>query len=497
MDRWDHLLVDKETGRPHLLPGEAELIMSPKVAIYVGETPMEEYREGNLTLTNHRLLWRPPLMPFDRAISLSLSLVERWESKSGFLTSSPKIILHLLPKSSQTPLHGSSQPPKAGSDENRIWKCYICDTENPPQEALKCSICGVPRKKDDVPTLARPSSHWSCSICTFSNANAAATVCEMCGTPRKKITNVAATTTGPADVVIKLSFRGGGSLSSLENNLQLALNRGDWKNPLASLSSSPEARAFDPTVAGITGLMKQVDLQQQTASETLSTAFDDLNSLMEKAAEMIKLAETIMNKVNRPNNTSAAEDTLNSSEEKEFQRMIVEMGLTSAVTREMTGGKDRVFIEELARQLAEFCLQLFRRRHTPLISVAELYCVYNRARGTNLVSPQEIVDAIRQFQPLDLPVRLMTLESGVIVVQPAGTQSQILTHIQSSLPSYEESLDAIQLAQQEHIPLRIAAMSLQQAERDGLICRDETPFGIIRYYRNLFSTLIQTSSSML
>lgn len=81
MDRWDRLLLSKETQRPTLLENEVELLLVPKVALYEGELPVASYQEGSLTITNHRLLWRDLNRPLEGSICLSLSLIERFTNK--------------------------------------------------------------------------------------------------------------------------------------------------------------------------------------------------------------------------------------------------------------------------------------------------------------------------------------------------------------------------------------------------------------------------------
>lgn len=81
MDRWDRLLLNRETQRPVLLENEVELLLVPRVALYEGEVPVARYQEGSLTITNHRLLWRDALEPTKGSICLSLSLMERFTSK--------------------------------------------------------------------------------------------------------------------------------------------------------------------------------------------------------------------------------------------------------------------------------------------------------------------------------------------------------------------------------------------------------------------------------
>lgn len=43
-----------------------------------------------------------------------------------------------------------------------------------------------------------------------------------------------------------------------------------------------------------------------------------------------------------------------------------------------------------------------------MLSVSDVYCLYNRARGMELVSPDDVVTACQMFTSLSLPLRYNT-----------------------------------------------------------------------------------------
>ena len=53
-----------------------------------------------------------------------------------------------------------------------------------------------------------------------------------------------------------------------------------------------------------------------------------------------------------------------------------------------------------------------------MMTLSDVYCVYNRARGSDLVSPDDILNAAKIMQTLRLPLRLRKFEeSGVLVLE--------------------------------------------------------------------------------
>ena len=51
------------------------------------------------------------------------------------------------------------------------------------------------------------------------------------------------------------------------------------------------------------------------------------------------------------------------------------------------------------------------------MSLTDVYCRVNRARGLELLSPEDLLNASRQLAPLNLPLVLRVFDSGVMVLQ--------------------------------------------------------------------------------
>lgn len=51
------------------------------------------------------------------------------------------------------------------------------------------------------------------------------------------------------------------------------------------------------------------------------------------------------------------------------------------------------------------------------MSLADVYCRVNRARGLELLSPEDLLNACQILEKLALPVRLRQFDSGVMVLQ--------------------------------------------------------------------------------
>jgi ESCRT-II complex subunit VPS36 len=72
--------------------------------------------------------------------------------------------------------------------------------------------------------------------------------------------------------------------------------------------------------------------------------------------------------------------------------------------------------EQLARQFADLLLADNRlRRLGSILTLTDAYCLYNRARGTDLISPEDLLQAATMLRPLRLGLHLDSFPSGVKV----------------------------------------------------------------------------------
>ncbi|KAF7726976.1 hypothetical protein EC973_008171 [Apophysomyces ossiformis] len=418
--------------RPELLPNESLLLQQGNVGLYEGKQKLENYQDGVCYLTSHRLIYVDYTKPTEYSTEISLKLVKDIDSYGGFLRSSPKIILHLdidLAANTNTP-----SPPTG------TWACPICFYAN--QASLtKCQLCGVPNTDAEIiihkPVVSDTDGNEStCGICTFIN-HPSMIQCEMCGADLAKRTHSSSEPTSPgwvqvnSDVEVRIAFR----------------------------------RA----------IQDRIEKTTLETNETMADAFQDLDRLMAKATEMVKLAESISNKMTKENSE-------NDGDMSKLRGYLLNLGIASPVTR---GSAGSIYHQELARELAEF-LDKFLDKEASMKSLTDVYCIFNRARGVALVSPEDLYKASLQFEVLNLPFRLRQFESGLLVIQSLQmnddrTATRVLRHVKQ----HGGHITALQLAELEQWALAVAAEQLKMAEEKGLLCRDEGPAGLT-FYENLF-----------
>jgi len=205
----------------------------------------------------------------------------------------------------------------------------------------------------------------------------------------------------------------------------------------------------------------------------LKQAFSDLSSLIEKSKDMVKLAEKLQQLQEKEKTKGEQSD--------ELRAMLISIGIVSPVTKESAGS---LYHEALARQLSDW-LQKPLEKSGGVIALTDLYCLFNRARGTEMISPDDLYRAALLFETLKLPIRLRKFESGTLVVQGLNHSDTEVSKSVGDLIKTHGPQTAFDLAKLKSISLSLAQDQLETAEKFGTACRDEALEGIT-FYPNYF-----------
>lgn len=169
----------------------------------------------------------------------------------------------------------------------------------------------------------------------------------------------------------------------------------------ASASLAPPA-APRQTV-GVAALLEREAMRVAEISGVMDEALEDLASLASKAEEMVALAREFRSRLDAgaasANNGAVPEDLVLDAETAEA---LDDLGVLSPVTKDAAG---RRYHDELARQLSDFLDARLARdpRTGGAVTLPQAFCLYNRARGTDLVSPADLLNALQAFSRLGLP----------------------------------------------------------------------------------------------
>lgn len=291
------------------------------------------------------------------------------------------------------------------------------------------------------------------------------------------------------------SRRGGqGGASSVSTRVQPSVPAGQPDPPPGPPPGSRSAFATDAGVGGVLHRQHQEHKQRQTQ---LGQAFVDMNALMAKAKEMVQLAEHLA-AVERRRVTGSDESTgAETAETTEMDAMMLSMGIASPVTKETAGA---LYHQQLARQLGDWLPRILAKSGG-ILPLPDVFCLFNRARGSELISPEDLLKACQLWKRLGVPLQFRRFDSGIQVVQSLDrSDDEVCATLMEMInrPSESESHDGEK--QTSSSPSRmdtysasvalginptIASEYLLMAERHGILCRDDGPEATY-FYPNFF-----------
>ncbi|XP_044521996.1 vacuolar protein-sorting-associated protein 36 isoform X3 [Gracilinanus agilis] len=234
---------------------------------------------------------------------------------------------------------------------------------------------------------------------------------------------------------IKLSFKEHGQIE-FYRRLSEEMTHRRWENmPVSQLMQRKNGQEPGRVRAvGIVGIERKLEEKRKETDKNISEAFEDLSKLMVKAKEMVELSKSIANKI------------------KDKQGDITE--------DEERGG---------------------------IMSLTEVYCLVNRARGMELLSPEDLVNACKMLEALKLPLRLRIFDSGVMVIELQSHNEEEMLASALETVSEKGSLTSEEFAKLVGMSVLLAKERLLLAEKMGHLCRDDSVEGL-RFYPNLFMT---------
>ncbi|XP_014669725.1 PREDICTED: vacuolar protein-sorting-associated protein 36-like [Priapulus caudatus] len=278
---------------------------------------------------------------------------------------------------------------------------------------------------------------------------------------------------------IRLSFRDAGETQFYRSfNDVLAKKPWEKNTPpvIAGKASAGQVRHFR---SGIVGIERKMQAKHEQTQQNISVAFEDLSNLIGKAKDMVELSKTIAKKIKDKQGDITEDETI------KFKSYLLSLGIPDPVTRE-THGSGAMYHIELARELSRI-LEHPLQEQGGMMTLTDVYCWVNRARGMELLSPDDLLNACKMLQPLQLPIRLRIFDSGVMVLHLLSQNEEEVILATTELLNEKGSLTANELSQLVGVSVILAKERLLATEKFGGVCRDDSIEGL-RFYPNLFLT---------
>lgn len=224
---------------------------------------------------------------------------------------------------------------------------------------------------------------------------------------------------------------------------------------------------------GILGIEKNILAKLKQSDESISLAFQDLNKLIKMASEMVTISKSISTKIRNRQGEASEDETL------KFKSALMSLGIDDPVVKDNFQNNSD-YLRSLGREICQTLLDPMTESGG-MMTLSEVYCRINRARGLELVSPEDVLNAC---QLLSGPIKLKHYPSGALILQLDNhDDKEIATEIEKKVE--EKPMSVEELARILNISILLAHERLLIAERLGKVCRDESVEGL-RFYANLF-----------
>lgn len=306
-------------------------------------------------------------------------------------------------------------------------------------------------------------------------------------------------TKGKAEVFLKFPSHDNTVFLEHINN---ALQKKSWAVEVLQVKQADAAPVggFDTRKAGVAGILRRRDMEREQVDDVVNNAVQDLEGLMMHAKDVVAIIQRYAAYTSSPSSSSSSSVSspppsgLGADEERDdMEAILANIGIVSPVTR-LTAGAH--YHAELAKQVADILTAGARLDKVGgLMTLTDLYCLVNRARGSELISPDDLLHAAENLSRLDVGMYLRTFPGGVLCVQSeALDEDGMACEISRVLErSQTGCLHAAQLAAALRVSLVVATNYLQVATTRGVLVVDDTRAGTV-YYPNRFEAFLREMS---
>ncbi|AOA63584.1 Vacuolar protein-sorting-associated protein 36 [Komagataella phaffii CBS 7435] len=502
-----------QSGRPFFDDiDEVIVYIQDDIGLYQDNTKLDKFQTVRFYLTNKRLIFINELFPEENYYIL-LHEIQEVSLYQGFINSSPKLILDLVKTE--------------GEETKRMyrisWICTICSFSNHVQldkplakfnEAnneinFKCSMCGIkperlilkdgsskadsfePELKPVEATTASKRKH-RCPQCTFVN-HPSMLNCEMCNFPLrdKDSFDDSDILLGSKDsTTFKLSFHDK-KVQPFSDKLQHYIEKSqhDFLKRFNRMNMNVVQQPASPVGPSKETPKKGIhDLENNSSnfidSSFLNDSLSGLGRLMRHAEKLIRLSESMkplmmnLHQCSHENHQLISLLKSNKPPHKINNGIIVE-----------SDTKKSLYHKEVARQLVEFILN-YDLVQNDFISLCELYKLYNKSRGLNLLSPSTFKLICEQLENVNSIVKLYQIEyhnnnSFYIISKTSSTNYNLSNKVNTLLEENPSDLKQLQIAM-NNCNFSILKSVVDELCSEGVIVLDQSIGGNVYYINHYF-----------
>ena len=273
------------------------------------------------------------------------------------------------------------------------------------------------------------------------------------------------------------------------------------------------------TGVGVAAILERNRLRHEHNAKLATQAFDHHHHPSKKATKkqreqevetLMREAKELTNVIHRyvatlEKNSKSDNNNNNEGNDQELTSMLSHMGMITAIPDKNTSNSksSMIYYETLARQISDFLLQnkafSIAKGGNGIMTLTDVYCLFNRARGANMISPEDLITSLEQMDRLGLKMKIREFEhgSGVSVLQETRFDDSAIVQKITNYINRKGSnscgsggrvsvgVTALEAGRILKISPLLAKEQLLSAEQNGYLCRDITLEGT-RFFCNLF-----------
>lgn len=249
----------------------------------------------------------------------------------------------------------------------------------------------------------------------------------------------------------------------------------DIENEKVSNTSKENSYTSLVSGLGLQRIVNMIDKKNQENSNFINFSFNDLSSLKQNISNLVKLGTELKAKVG---------DSLSKDDEKgkEISNLLQRIGFIDPITKEIAG---KSYIKEISSQVESFLSEYFKINEG-IISIIDVYCIYNRARGINTISPSDMKSVVDYLKVNSNKINIKTMSSITIIYSDdfsIGSVYKKLKTIYSEQPFYSFNINEVKsILKVKNISL--CKLIIEDMVENGYLCIDESDFDI-RYFNNM------------
>ncbi len=237
-----------------------------------------------------------------------------------------------------------------------------------------------------------------------------------------------------------------------------------------------------PRQLGIVSIEKKIQAQHEQTDRNISSGFQDLRNLINLCQDMVGISKNIKEKLKEKGTE------ISSDEAVLFKSYLLSLGVNEDFDEDPVKrskyNSDNKYYNDLGKQIHKLIKPLAKDRGGQ-IALPEVYCAINRARGFELISPDDLLNACSTLEKQNLGLKMVKYSSGLVVLQCDDFDQNTINNQILDLFNEVESTSAQELAVKIGVSVALARQRLLDSENFGLICRDASVQGL-RFYPNKF-----------